>query len=110
LSPPELAGLPRDGAGAPVFAQPWQAKAFALAVLLNERGAFAWPDFAAALAGECAREPEGEYYANWLRAFEAVLATGGIAAPEAVAELAAAWRRAAAATPHGQPVRLANAR
>jgi nitrile hydratase accessory protein len=109
LTPPEPAG-PRDGAGAPVFAEPWQAKAFALAVHLHERGAFAWPDFAAALAGQCARDPEGEYYASWLRALEGLLADRGLAAPEAVAELAAAWRRAAAATPHGQPVRLANAR
>ena len=95
MSAPDLPGLPRDAAGAPVFAEPWAAKAFALAVHLNERGAFAWPDFAAVLGAECARSPEAEYYASWLRALEALLAARGIAAPERVAELAAAWQRVA---------------
>jgi nitrile hydratase accessory protein len=109
LRPPELPGLPRDDAGEPVFPGAWQARAFALAALLNERGAFAWPDFAAALAAEIGRAPEAEYYASWLRALERLLAERGVAEPGAVAALAAAWQRAAAATPHGKPIRLENA-
>ena len=46
-----LPALPRD-AGGPVFAEPWQAQAFALAVKLSEQGHFTWKEWAAALAGE----------------------------------------------------------
>jgi nitrile hydratase accessory protein len=35
-----------------VFAEPWQARAFALAVKLSEQGHFTWKEWAAALANE----------------------------------------------------------
>ena len=43
-----LPRLPRDVSG-PVFAEPWQAQAFALAVKLSEPGHFTWKEWAAAL-------------------------------------------------------------
>ena len=43
--------LPQDDDG-PVFAEPWQAQAFALAVTLSDRGHFTWPEWAATLADE----------------------------------------------------------
>ena len=46
-----LPRLPRDEEG-PVFAEPWQAQAFALAVKLSELGHFTWNDWASALADE----------------------------------------------------------
>ena len=46
-----LPGTPRDEAG-PVFAEPWQAQAFALAVKLCEAGHFTWTEWAATLAAE----------------------------------------------------------
>lgn len=46
-----LPPLPRDESG-PVFAEPWQAQAFALAVKLSEDGHFTWKEWAAALAAE----------------------------------------------------------
>jgi len=107
LSAPDLPGLARDGD--PVFPEPWAARAFALAVRMSERGAFAWPEFAAALAAARAQDPEGDYFAAWLAAFETVLAQRGIAAPAAVDALAEAWARAARATRHGHPIRLENA-
>jgi len=103
LSPPDL---PRTDAGAPPFPAPWAARAFALAVALHERGAFAWPEFSAALAEARAADPGGEYHAAWLAALEAVLARRALATPDRVAGLAEAWQRAARATPHGQPIRL----
>jgi nitrile hydratase accessory protein len=109
LSVPDLAGLPRDAEGAPVFAAPWQARAFALAVGLHDKGAFAWPDFAAALAAECARAPAADYYAAWLRALETLLAARAIAPQAEIEAVAGRWQRAAGATPHGQPIRLENA-
>ena len=46
-----LPQLPRDEGG-PVFAEPWQAQAFALAVKLSEQGHFTWKEWAAALGEE----------------------------------------------------------
>lgn len=107
MSQPDLPGLPRDEAGAPVFPGVWQARAFALAVHLNGRGAFAWPAFSTALGAEIARGDD--YWQAWLRALEAVLAREGLAAPERVAEVEALWERAAERTPHGRPIRLESA-
>jgi len=103
----DLPGLPRGDAGAPAFPGLWQARAFALALHLHARGLFPWSDFAAALAAELPRE--ADYWRAWLRALEALLARERLAAPERVAEVADLWRRAAARTPHGQPVQLENA-
>jgi hypothetical protein len=53
---PTLPALPGD-AGGPVFAEPWQAQAFALAVKLSEQGHFTWTEWAAALATSDTRRP-----------------------------------------------------
>src|SRR5260370_24874987 len=53
----ELPRLPRDDGG-PVFAEPWQAQAFALAVRLSEQGYFTWKEWAAALAAELKATPD----------------------------------------------------
>lgn len=113
MNPPDppLPGQPLDARGAPVFAAPWQARAFALTLLLHARGVFGWPEWAAALARECETQGDGPdgYYAAWVRALQALLADRGLASPEAVTDFATAWTRAAEATPHGQPLRLENA-
>src|SRR5690242_16579278 len=41
-----LPALPRDEGG-PVFAEPWEAQAFAMAVRLSAAGYFTWKEFAA---------------------------------------------------------------
>jgi nitrile hydratase accessory protein len=46
--------MPRDAEG-PVFAEPWQAQAFAVAVKLSELGYFTWKEWASALASELLR-------------------------------------------------------
>jgi nitrile hydratase accessory protein len=63
-----------------VFAEPWESRAFGMAVSLYEAGAFTWPDFQAALvariaAWESTAEPDEpyEYYGLWLAALEDVL-------------------------------------
>jgi len=65
-------GIPRDDDG-PVFREPWEAQAFAMALALHERGLFTWNEWAAALAEEIKRaqaagDPDtGEtYYRHWL--------------------------------------------
>jgi len=88
------------------FEEPWQAQAFAIAVSLSERGVFSWGEWAEALGVEIARAPERPYYEAWLDALEALLRAKGIASPSELAELAEAWREAAEATPHGQPIVL----
>ena len=47
----------------PVFAEPWEAQAFALAVSLSERGVFTWSEWTEAVAA--APEQLG-YYERWL--------------------------------------------
>ena len=49
-----LTNLPRDDDG-PVFREPWEAQAFAMALSLHERGLFSWNEWAAALAEEIKR-------------------------------------------------------
>lgn len=96
----------------PVFAEPWQAEAFAMTVALNEAGLFSWGEWAAMLSAEMkkpyAAADGGDYYDCWLRALEALLVAKGAAAPADVDTLAEAWQRAAHATPHGKPIVLEN--
>lgn len=94
------------------FAHPWQAEAFALVLAMHERGAFTWGEWAEMLSREVTR-PEAaqdgsDYYDCWLRALEALLAAKGLATSQEVDGLAAAWQRAAHATPHGKPILLEN--
>ena len=97
---------------APVFAEPWQAEAFAMTLALHERGLFSWNEWAEALSAEVKRPeaaPDGsDYYECWLRALEKLLAAKGAAAASEVDAFAAAWERAAHATPHGKPILLEN--
>src|SRR4051794_30730037 len=110
-----VAPLRRDPEGSPVFREPWEAQAFAMTLLLHERGLFTWTEWARVL-GEAVRaaevsggDPDGSgYYRHWLAALERLVSAKGIASPEALADRRAAWGRAAHATPHGAPIRLGN--
>jgi len=93
---------------APVFAEPWQAEAFAIVVALHERGVFSWNQWADALSTQV-KAPGGENdYAAWLAALESLLVSLNVTATAEVDALTEAWQRAARATPHGQPVLLEN--
>lgn len=104
--------MSRPDDGAPVFGAPWQAQAFALVVALEERGVFNWTEWAEALGAQVNRTDAAadghDYYAHWLAALEALLARKGVAARPDVEQMAAAWQRAAHATPHGRPILLEN--
>ncbi len=54
---PDVAGLPRDDEGSPVFNEPWQAQAFAMTVQLHEAGAFSWREWSERLASEIRPRP-----------------------------------------------------
>ncbi len=104
-----LPAIRRDAEG-PVFAEPWQAQAFAMAVKLHEAGAFTWSEWAAFLAAEikaAGSDPErGDYYDHWLAALEKIVETKGIMTRGERLDRKDAWERAALATPHGKPIQL----
>ena len=102
-----------DGATAPVFAEPWQAQAFAMTLQLHQRGLFSWPEWAAALAAQIeVAQAAGDadlgdtYYRHWLAALESLVAGKGAADTDALARCARAWDHAAERTPHGQAIVL----
>ena len=107
-----LPDLPRDSGG-PVFAAPWQAQVFAMAVKLHEQGHFTWAEWADHLSMEIrAAQANGDpdrgdtYYDHWLRALESLVAEKGLIGRPEMAERRDAWDRAARATPHGEPIVL----
>jgi nitrile hydratase accessory protein len=107
-----LPRLPKDEDG-PVFAEPWQAQAFAMAVKLSELGYFTWKEWAAALSAELQAaanrgEPDdgSHYYHHWLTALERLVATKSLVTSEALATRKEAWAEAYRRTPHGKPVEL----
>jgi nitrile hydratase accessory protein len=98
-----------------VFAAPWQAQAFALAVKLSEQGHFTWKEWASALADElAAAEKRGEpddgshYYNHWVAALERLVTEKGLTELPALEERKDAWAEAYRRTPHGKPVVLRN--
>ncbi|WP_284154700.1 nitrile hydratase accessory protein [Algicella marina] len=96
---------------APPFEAPWQAQLFALTVALNEAGHFAWADWAERFGARRAEGPAADasdYFDHWLDVFEGFVAELGLAESAVLAELAASWRRAAEATPHGVALALEN--
>ena len=109
---PSLPGQPVE-AGEPVFREPWEAHAFALAVSLHERGLFTWPEWAAALATQIAQaQARGDadcgdtYYRHWLAALEVLVAAKGASTSAELTRYRGAWEHAAARTPHGRPIEL----
>lgn len=107
-----LPRLPSDDAG-PVFAEPWQATAFALAVRLSEQGHFTWKEWAAVLAEELKADAErGEpddgsrYYHCWLAALERLVVAKRLSDVAVLLARREAWADAYRRTPHGMPVQL----
>jgi nitrile hydratase accessory protein len=104
--------IPRDAQG-PVFREPWEAQAFAMALALHERGLFTWTEWAATLAEEIKRaqaagDPDtgDTYYRHWLATLERLVAEKQVASRETLHRYRDAWDRAADRTPHGKPIEL----
>ena len=103
---------PVDG-DAPVFREPWEARAFAMVLMLHERGLFTWREWADTLAAQItAAQAAGDadhgetYYQHWLAALETLVARKGAGTTAELDSTARAWDRAADRTPHGQPIEL----
>jgi nitrile hydratase accessory protein len=84
------AALPRRN-GELVFEAPWEGRAFGMAVLLNERGAYAWEEFRDRLVDRIGsgRQP---YYESWLDALESLVLARGLVAPGELEARAAEYR------------------
>jgi nitrile hydratase accessory protein len=96
---------------APVFAEPWEAQVFSLAVRLSEQGRFTWSEGAAALAKELRAvaergEPDdgSRYYHHWLAALEGLVMEKGLVDRTQLDLRKESWAEAYRHTPHGQPV------
>ena len=104
--------LPRDEEG-PVFAEPWQAQAFAIAVHLSAEGYFTWTEWTTALGEQLQAavrrsEPDDgtRYFEHWIAALEHLVADKKLTYLSALSERKEAWADAYRNTPHGQPVEL----
>ena len=71
----------------PVFSEPWEARVFALAVALSDRGLFTWTEWSAALATEIDRARSGgdpdtgeTAYHHWVATLERLTAGRGLTA------------------------------
>jgi nitrile hydratase accessory protein len=113
-----LTELPGPGGDAEAlsFSDPWELRAFALAVAAYHRGLYDWSEFQLALIGSIRRwegDPEREpwqYYERWLEALETVLSgTGVLAGTELdgrTAEALATPRTANHHEAHREPVAI----
>lgn len=115
MKPESLASLPwqpRDTDG-PTFREAWEAQAFAMTVMLHQRGVFTWSEWAETLADEIKRaqahgDPDigNTYYHHWLKALERIVIAKGATTAASLHEMAHAWEEAARNTPHGKPIVL----
>ena len=109
-SPPAQASAPSP---APVFAEPWQARAFALMLELRDRGHFTAAEWSTAL-GKALREPadagpaaeNSNDYNHWLTALESLVMSKGLTDRQSLLVRKEAWADAYRRTPHGKPVEL----
>jgi nitrile hydratase accessory protein len=89
-----------------VFAEPWEAQVFALAVNLHDGGAFTWPEWAETLGKALRDAPDRPYYESWLAALETIVERKGLMTQVERNIRVDAWDRAARSTPHGRPIEL----
>ncbi|MBA3251882.1 MAG: nitrile hydratase accessory protein [Geodermatophilaceae bacterium] len=81
-----LSELPRDGEEQLSFTQPWELRAFAVAVAAHQNGLYDWSEFQLALIGAIrqwedsagSRDDPFHYYDRWLEALESVLSGTGV--------------------------------
>jgi nitrile hydratase accessory protein len=112
-APPSFESAAAPGAEGAVFAEPWEAQVFALAVMLSSQGLYSWREWTETLGDELQRTPvDGEanhgagYYLRWLAALERIAIARGILDENVLAGRKREWIEAYASTPHGRPVEL----
>jgi nitrile hydratase accessory protein len=96
----------------PDFEEPWQAEALALAMALIDTGRITKMEWTQALGcaikrAELGRGDDGShYYDHVLEALENLAVGKALTTGQALSSRKAAWVKAYASTPHGQPVVL----
>ena len=90
----------------PVFNEPWEAQAFAMAVNLHQNGAFGWDEWADALSSEIHSGTDRAYYHHWLSTLEKLVTDKALTTKADLETTKVRWEQAAAATPHGEPIVL----
>lgn len=95
------------------FAEPWQARAFAIAVIASQQGYFSWSEWTHSLGRELQRtsdaDPkaaEANYFDCWLSALQSLLLAKGAVGRAELHERKHAWEDAYRRTPHGVPISL----
>ena len=95
------------------FAEPWQARAFAIAVIASQQGCFTWSEWTDALGRELQRSSErdpkaaeADYFDCWLSALRSLLLAKGSVGQAELHERKHSWEDAYLRTPHGVPVSL----
>jgi nitrile hydratase accessory protein len=91
----------------PVFAAPWEARAFAMVRSLRDAGVVSPAEWTDALGAQIAKDGAGEVeYRHWLAALEQVVTTKGLVSDDTLQRHRRAWAHAADRTPHGDPITL----
>ena len=97
----------------PVFAEPWQARAFALTLKLTAQGHFSQREWTTALAREIRsvadrgdHDDGSHYYNHFLAALEALAIDKGLTTRRSLDARKEDWRSAYLRTPHGKHVEL----
>lgn len=111
MTPPDPA--PESARSDPAFAEPWQARAFAIAILASQQGCFTWSEWTHALSRELQRASDSDgrtmhvgYFDCWLAALQSLLVGRGAVGPGELRDRRDAWEDAYRRTPHGVPVKL----
>ena len=97
----------------PIFAEPWEARAFAIVVNLSEKGMLKWSEWSDTLAEEIKIAKEkglpdfgNNYYQFWLSALENILLDKNILKKSDLKSKMEQWRIAYLSTTHGKAVKL----
>lgn len=92
--------LPHDEGG-PVFAAPWEAKAFAITVDLHKQGLFEWSEWCDTLSKEIKlAQADGDpdlgdtYYQHWLSALEKLVTAKQVTSMDNLEAMKEDWRAA----------------
>ena len=77
--------LPREN-GELIFQAPWEARAFGLAVALNQKDLYKWREFSAELAATIAAADQNDdpanYYTRWIASLEELIIAKGLLSRE----------------------------
>lgn len=97
----------------PAFTEPWQARAFAIAIMASRQGCFTWSEWTHALSRELQRASDTDaraapagYFECWLAALQSLLVGKGAVDQGELRDRRDAWEDAYRRTPHGVPVKL----